>query len=130
LLKRWFEEVWNQRDATAIDRMLHPQSKVYGLTETGDPLVGPDSFKVFHSTFCGAFPDIHVEIEDIVAEGDMVAARWKATMTHLGADLGFPASGRKGVLTGMTFGVVDGDQIVGGWNETDIQTLILKLKSP
>jgi steroid delta-isomerase-like uncharacterized protein len=129
LMKRWFEEVWNQQDATAINRMLHPQAKVYGLTESGDPLVGPDSFKPFHSTFCGAFPDLRIEIDNIVAEDRIVAARWTAAMTHLGAHLGFPATGRKVVLTGMTFAVVDEGQIVEGWNETDLQTLVLKLKT-
>jgi steroid delta-isomerase-like uncharacterized protein len=130
LLSRWFEEVWNHQDKAAIGRMLHPQCKVHGLTETGDPLEGPAGFEGFHTSFRGAFPDIHVDIEDIVAEGDKVAIRWKATMTHLGDHLGFPASGKKAELTGSTFAIVKGNQIVEGWNEMDRQALLQKLKTP
>ena len=87
LARRWFEEVWNQRKESAIDAILTPDCRAHGLG--GDAvLVGPEGFKTFHRSFCGAFPDLHVTVDDIVAEGDKVAIRWTATMTHLGDGLG------------------------------------------
>ena len=130
LLKEWFEQVWNQKSEEAIDRMLHTDGKIHGFPDADSTLVGPESFKAIHRSFCGAFPDLHVNVEEVIAEGDLVAAWWTSSMTHLGDHLGFPASGKKGVLTGSSFAVIRGNQIVEGWNQLDIQALFLKLQTP
>jgi steroid delta-isomerase-like uncharacterized protein len=127
--RAWFEQVWNQKSAEAIDRMFAPHGKAYGFGGPDGVLDGPEAFKEAHRNFLAAFPDLHVDIEDMVAEGDHVAIRWKATMTHLGDGLGFPATGKKGELHGSSFIQVKGDQIVYGWNHMDMQALILHLQA-
>jgi steroid delta-isomerase-like uncharacterized protein len=92
-------------------------------------LIGPEDFKVIHRSFCGAFPDIHVEIEEIVAEGDRVAIRWRTSMTHQGDHLGIPASGKSASLAGSSFIIVEGNQIVAGWNYMDLQAMLMKLRA-
>ena len=128
LLRRWFEEVWNQRKESAIEDMLTPGCRVHGLG--GDAvLIGPEGFKTFHRTFCGAFPDLRVTVDDTIAEGDKVAIRWTATMTHLGDGLGFPPSGKKVSLEGSTIAVIKDGKIDEGWNHMDITGLFVKLKT-
>jgi predicted ester cyclase len=129
LLRRWFEEVWNQKSEAAIDEMFHPQGKSHGFPEADSLLVGPEAFKGVHRTFCGAFPDLHVDLEDIVAEGDRVAVRWRVTMTHLGDHLGFPASGKKATLDGSSFLIARNNQVVEGWNQMDLGALMQKLRA-
>ena len=129
LAKEWFEQVWNQKSEAAIDRMFNRDGKAYGFIGPDGVLESPEAFKEAHRSFCGAFPDLHFEIEDLVAEGDIVAVRWKATMTHLGDHLGFPASRKKATLTGSSFLVVKGNQIMNGWNQMDLQALFLTLKT-
>jgi len=126
---RWFEEVWNQKNEAAIYEMFLPDGKAYGFPDPDSVLIGPEAFKAVHRSFCGAFPDLHVGIEDMVTEEDRVAVRWKVTMTHLGDDLGFPASGKKGVLNGSSFLILKGSQILEGWNQMDLQALFLKLQA-
>jgi len=130
LARQWFEQVWNQKSEEAIDRMFYPHGKAYGFVGPDGVLEGPEAFKEAHRAFCAAFPDIHIEVEQVIAEGDVVALRWKATMTHLGDQLGFPASGKKGVLRGSSFIVVNGHQIMEGWNQMDLQALFQELKTP
>jgi steroid delta-isomerase-like uncharacterized protein len=129
LVTRWFEQVWNQKNEAAIDQMFYPDGKAHGFPDPESVLAGPDAFKAVHRSFCGAFPDLHVDIEDMVAEGDRVAVRWKVTMTHLGDHLGFPATGKSGTLYGSSFFTVKGDQILDGWNQMDLQALFQKLKA-
>jgi steroid delta-isomerase-like uncharacterized protein len=129
LAKRWFEEVWNRKDEAAIDRMLHPHGRGYGLPYPDSVLEGPEAFKEVHRTFCGAFPDLHIEIEDLIAEGNRVAVRWKCTITHTGDHLGFPASGKRVVLTGSSIMVANGEQIMEGWNHMDLGALFQLLKA-
>ena len=127
LARRWFEEVWNQRKESAIDAILTPDCRAHGLG--GDAvLVGPEGFKTFHRSFCGAFPDLHVTVDDIVAEGDKVAIRWTATMTHLGDGLGIPPSGKKVSMDGSMIVVIKDGKIDEGWNHLDITGLFAKLK--
>ena len=113
LVRRWFEEVWNKGRVDAIGEMIADHSVVHGL---GDDLRGPEQFKPFHTAFRSAFPDIHIALDEIIAEGDRVAARWTATGTHQGDGLGFPATGRKMRITGMAFLQVEGSRFVSGWN--------------
>jgi steroid delta-isomerase-like uncharacterized protein len=116
LVQRWFEEVWNKGRATAIDEMLSETAVVHGL---GMELRGPEGFKSFHAAYRNAFPDVRVQIDDIVAEGDTAAARWSGTATHKGDGLGFPATGKHVQFTGMVFLRVKNGKIVEGWNNFD-----------
>ena len=72
---------------------------------------------------------MRVVVDDVIAEGDRVAIRWTATMTHTGDDLGFPATGRPVTLQGSSFIVVKDGQIREGWNQMDLQGTIQSLKS-
>ena len=62
------------------------------------------------SPFQSAFPDFEMEIVDLIAEGDRVAAHFKCSGTHLGEWLGVPATGRRfeGVDEIYIFDVKDG----------------------
>ena len=129
LVRRWFEQVWNQKSEAAIDEMFSLQGKSHGFPEADAVLVGPEAFKGVHRSFCGAFPDLHVDVEEVVTEGDRAAVRWRVSMTHLGDHLGFPASGKKETMAGATFVTIKGSQITEGWNYMDLQALMQKLQT-
>ena len=76
-------------------------------------------FKPFHSAYRNAFPDTRLQIDDIVGEGDTVAARWSGTGTHSGDGLGFPATGKQVHFRGMSFIRVEGGKIAEAWNDFD-----------
>src|SRR5277367_6373120 len=93
LARRWFEEVWNQGRESTIDQLFHPEGKAYGFPDPNS-ILGPEEFKAIHRAFHNTYGDIHVAIDDLVAEGDSVAVRWTCTMIHKGDGLGFPATGK------------------------------------
>lgn len=128
LVRRWFEEVWNQQSEEAIDEMFAPGGKAYGFPDPSSVLVGPESFKSIHRIFLGAFPDLRITVREVVAEGDRVAVAWTATMTHLGEHLGFAPTMKKESLDGSSFLTVSGGQIQEGTNYMEMQGLILRLK--
>jgi len=101
LIRRWFDQVWNQGRADVIDQMSHPQTKGYGQAEHGRQ-IDMDEFKKLWSGLRSAFPDIHVTIHDTIEQGEKVAARWTATMTHKGEFLGFAPTGRTATITGIS----------------------------
>jgi steroid delta-isomerase-like uncharacterized protein len=120
LVRRWFEEVWNQGRADAIDEMFAADGIAHGLSDdAGNPLRGPGDFKPFHEAFRGAFPDIEVVVEDTIAEGDLVAARCSVSGKHTGDHLGIAASNAPVQFTGITIARIKDGKIVEAWNNFD-----------
>jgi steroid delta-isomerase-like uncharacterized protein len=66
-----------------------------------------------------AFPDLHHNIKDMVAEGDKVAVRLNVTGTHKGEFQGIPPSGRKLSLDEMAFLTIIDGRITEGWITSD-----------
>ena len=119
LVKRWFQEVWNEGRMETVHELLSPNAVVRGQTGPQEEIHGPAEFLPFVESIRSAFPDIHITIEDAVGAADKVVVRWAGTMTHKGSGLGIPASGKKVHLTGITIGrIVDG-KIVEGWDNWD-----------
>jgi steroid delta-isomerase-like uncharacterized protein len=116
LVRRWFDEVWNQGRTETVDELLAEQALVHGL---GPDLRGPAGFKLFHAAYRDAFPDVVIRVDDMVAEGNMVATRWSGTATHSGDGLGFAATGRPVKFTGMVIVRVENGKLVEGWNVFD-----------
>ena len=129
LTQRWYDEVWNQRSSAAIDAMFAPNGKSHGFPEPDSVLIGPKSFKEIHARFCGAFPDLHIALDDIICEGNRVAVRWTSTMTHLGDHFGFPASKKKTSLSGSSFLIIENSMIVEGWNFMEMHALMQSLNN-
>src|ERR1700674_3544519 len=113
LVRRWFEEVWNKGRSDAIDEMFAADGIAHGLADDeGNSLRGPGGFKPFHEVFRGAFPDIEVVVEEVLAEGDLVAARCSVRGKHTGDHLGIAASNAPVEFTGMTIARIKDGKIV------------------
>jgi steroid delta-isomerase-like uncharacterized protein len=62
---------------------------------------GYEGFRRVLGGFIEAFPDLHLEIEFMIAEGDRVMAHVWTTGTHKGAFLGIPPTGKKFKVNGV-----------------------------
>ena len=122
LIRQWFEQLWNQGDPGAIDRMLSPDSKVYGLTPDGQPIVGPAAFRSFYDQFRAGFSQLRVTVERTVTEGNLVAAHCHCTGTHDGPFLGKAPTHNPVDFRGMVIVRVANGQFAEGWNTFDFLT--------
>ena len=61
---------------------------------TTDPCHGKEEMRDFMAIFYRGFPDLHIEIREVISEGRMVAAEYDLLGTHTGEFLGNPATGR------------------------------------
>ncbi len=104
LARRWFEEVWGHRNTKIVHELVLPDSICH--TEAGD-MVGPHSFLEFHARLLQAMPDLRVEVEELVSQGDSVVVRWLLSATHAGK----PARFR-----GMTWIRYANGKMVEGWD--------------
>ena len=120
LLNRWFEEVWNKGNGDVIDELLAEDGVIHGLTDaSGQPVRGIQAFREFHTQFRGAFPNVNVTLEDVVAEGDKVVARCSVQGMHTGDNLGFAATNAPVEFEGIAIVKVKNGKIVEAWNQFD-----------
>jgi len=123
-MERWFEEVWNKGRAEAIREMVTEDLVVHGLSDAkGEAIKGVKEFDRFHSQFVNAFPNIQVEVEDLIAEGDKVAARCTVRAKHTGDALGVAATNTDVDFTGIAIVRISGGKIVEAWNNFDFMKM-------
>lgn len=128
LIRRWFEEVWNKGRAEAISEMMSEECVSHGLSGDADnPLRGATGFLPFHAQFREAFPHIEVVVEDVLAEGDKVAARCSVRGKHEGDSLGFKATESMVNFDGIGIGRVENGKFVETWNSFDFATMYRQL---
>ena len=124
LTERWFEEVWNKGRAEAIREMVTEDLVVHGLSDAkGEAIKGVKEFDRFHSQFVNAFPNIQVEVEDLIAEGDKVAARCTVRAKHTGDALGVAPTNTDVDFTGIAIVRISGGKIVEAWNNFDFMKM-------
>ena len=124
LVRRWFEEVWNKGRADAIDEMFDENGIAHGLADDpANPIKGPNSFKPFHDVFRQAFPNMTIYIEDLIAEGDRVAARCSVRARHEGNFRGKAATQAPVEFSGIAIVRIENGKIVEAWNNFDFMTM-------
>jgi steroid delta-isomerase-like uncharacterized protein len=119
LVRRWFQEVWNEGRMETVYELLSPDGVARGQRGANKDIRGPKEFDQFVREIRGAFPDIKVTVEDIFAADDKVVMRWSAIMTHTGDALGMPATGRTVRSQGITIARIVNGKIVEGWDSWD-----------
>jgi steroid delta-isomerase-like uncharacterized protein len=115
---RVFEEIFNQGKFSVADEIYAPDFKNNGLDASGrhryaDLKTDQDAVHAEKK----AFPDLKMTVDNMVAEGDLVAVHWtfRGTHTHDGY-AGLPATGTKVLMTGITiWRIVDG-KITDEWS--------------
>jgi predicted ester cyclase len=90
-VRRHFEDFVNRQDLTAADRNFAADYREHGADVPPGLPPGPDGPKQYLAAAFRRFPDIHVSIEDIFAEGDRVVVRntWRATDSENGQKIEF-----------------------------------------
>ena len=118
LIKRFVEELWNERRLDVADAIFAEDCVTHQL-RSGVPADavprGPQAIKEHVTRWIASFPDLHFSIEQMLSEGDRVVMQLLMEGTHHGAWLGIPASGRKMQIRMFTVHRVAQGKIVEDW---------------
>ncbi len=96
---RRYQDALNRNDLDALDGVVSADIATPSMAP-GFP-AGLDGVKQIHRATMDAWPDLHTEIVDLIAEGDRVAARIVMTATPQKPLMGVPATGRSFRMTGL-----------------------------
>ena len=116
LVRRIFEEGINQNNPSVFDELIAPTYVNYNFPT---PAPGVDSFKMVIGLFRAAFPDIHITLEEELAEGDKVSTRGYFTGTHTGDFQGISATGKQVKVQYIDIWRVANGQLVENWVQMD-----------
>ena len=120
IVRSFFEEVLGQgrldkyAESHAKDFVAHGENHEYTLEE--DMAAAKEERK--------ALPDMKVEVNQILAERDLVAVYWTASGTNTQAGMGFPATGKKIKIDGMTIFRFKAGKISEEWSVWDMLSVM------
>lgn len=117
LVRRLFDEVLNRGRSASLDALLATDYKENNPAPGQAP--GAAGVRKKIEALRLAFPDIRFTLEELVAEGAIVAARYQWQGTHAGVFLGIPATGRKIAVRGMDFYRFKDGRIAEHWDNVD-----------
>jgi predicted ester cyclase len=89
----------------------------------GEEPVDRDGFKEGWRSFLESFPDLRVDVGDVIAEADRCAIRISCSGHHLGTGMGVPPTGKLVTFHCMSFTRWEKGQIVEGWNLIDMASI-------
>ena len=122
IVRRWVEEGWNKRNTSLIDQLFTPN---FYQHETGPETVNSsETLKPFVAGYLSAFPDLQFTIEDLVAEGDKVVWRFKATGNNTGPFMGGPVTGKSIAVTGTITFRLENSRMAEAWLNLDVLGLL------
>ncbi len=126
IVRRFYEEVWNSGNLTVTSEVFADDYVRHDL-RPAPALPGPEGQAKIASDFRAAFPDLRMELDLILGEEDLVAARWTSEGTNTGAWAGRPPTGRRARFSGMNVFRLRGGKVVELWNHRDDLGLVQQL---
>jgi steroid delta-isomerase-like uncharacterized protein len=125
-VRRLFEEVWNKGNISMADELF---SSNYNHHDSSTPDVGrgPESEKKRVTLYRNAFPDIRLTIEEIIAEGETVVARWSCRGTHKGDLNGIAPTGKQFNINGVSIARFTNGKMFEGYVNWDALGLMQQL---
>ena len=117
VLQRWYRELWDAWNIAAADDLFTEDYRLHlsGLPAPADK----EASKQIVAMFSAAFPDLRHTVDEMIAEGNTVAARWTVEGTHRGDFQGIPATGRQVKLSGTTVHHMADGKIEETWLTVD-----------
>ena len=125
LVRRVYEEVINKGNLNVADEAL---TSDYVYRSPGSPeFRGPDGFKQLITMYRTAFPDLHLDVDELIAEGDTVVSRWTGRGTHQGELMGIPPTGKHVTVTGVVISRFSGGKAAEDWELIDTLGMLQQL---
>jgi steroid delta-isomerase-like uncharacterized protein len=119
-------DAWNAHDPDRLLKFLDEKFVSESDTNPG-ARAGRDAARQTMMTYVKAFPDLHFEVSQTVAEGEFVVSRWTATGTHRGDLMGIPPTNRRAVTNGCSVAQIKNGRAVHDWIYWDTGHMLKQL---
>ncbi len=124
-----FQEALSSGDWELISKTIDEVVEPDALIRTPLPIeaTGAELLKQVFARLHRAFPDLHITVEDLIAEGDKVVARNTVSGTHEGEYMGLPPTGKSITYNEIFIGRFADGQIAETWGVVDVLSQMRQL---
>lgn len=126
IARRFYETIVKNKDLSIIEDYVAENSIDHTPFLPNQPQ-GPEGTRQVYSKVFEAFPDLQVNVEDQIAEGDKVVNRITMTGTHKGEFMGIPPTGKKGTAKLIDIVRIADGKVVERWGLMDQADLMRQL---
>jgi steroid delta-isomerase-like uncharacterized protein len=126
LVMHRFTEFINTASEKLAAELISPDA-IFHVPGRPEPLKGPAGYLAVIGMMRGGFPDIQWTLEQTIAEGDEVAARFTMRGTHRGPFFGVPPTGKPIEVQAMNFYRLSGGQFVEERGQPDLLSLLQQI---
>jgi len=130
IVRRWFEEVWNQRRLATIDELLAPEAVAHDLGGPGASTRGPAAFRAAAEQLHTAFGEMHFVVDDIFGVEDRVAVRLTATLKNTGPLGPLQPTGQTVKVPIMCMVRLREGKLIEGYNQWDVASALRAANAP
>jgi steroid delta-isomerase-like uncharacterized protein len=127
IIRRYLDEAWNKDNWEVAEEVVAEDVVFHDQVRHGDFPPGREGVLAAMERIRTGMPDFHVDVHEIVAEGDLVAIRWSSPGTHTGMFNGMPPTGRVATLHAISMVRMKDGRIVEGWQEADVLGMVQEL---
>jgi steroid delta-isomerase-like uncharacterized protein len=124
-----FNDALNSGDlkliSKTIDEVIEPDAQI--RTPLPIEATGADLAKEVFGSLLRAYPDLHITVEDMIAEGDKVVSRNTVTGTHQGEYMGLQPSGKSVTYDEIFIARLAGGRIAETWGVVDVLSQMRQL---
>jgi len=125
IVRRMTEEFYNQGNVESAERFF---ADTYVHHDPASPQVRDrDGLKQVLRAFLAGCPDLHITIDQLLAEGDTVTKRWTFHATQSGDLTGLPPTGNRITMSGLELFRLEGGKIAESWLAYDNLSLMQQL---
>jgi predicted ester cyclase len=126
LYHRLIEEVVNDGQLDIVDEIVGSDFVMH-VAGDPEPVRGPDGLKEHVQAWRTAFPDLHLDVDAVLIQGNRVVGRWTLTGTHEAELMGIEPSEAQVSIRGVEIDRVENSEFVEIWEIVDTLSLFEQL---
>jgi len=119
-------DAFNTGDLSLVDEITAADAVGHDPANP-DQGTGPEGFKATVEMYRAGFPDLRMDVDEQISDGEFVVTRWTSRGTHNGELAGLPPTGRSITSTGITIDKIVGGKVVESWTQWDNLGLMQQL---
>ena len=126
LIMQRFVQFINTADAKMATELVSPEA-IFFVPGRPDPVRGPAGYLEIINMMRSGFPDIQWTLEETIAEGDKIVARYTMRGTHKGNFMGVPPAGKKIAVQALNIYRFSNGQIIEEQGQPDLLGLLQQI---
>ena len=126
IVRRMVDEGWNPNNQATLNELM--AEDLVNHDPVAPEVRSREDLEAFHASRVAGFPDQHTTVDDLIAEGDLVAKRWTFRGTHQGDFQGIPPTGQQVTVQGVSVYRINNGKITEIWWGYDTLGVLQQLR--